>query len=427
LRPVKGSAHAAPGFSRGYRTYVLSVLTVIYSLSGFDRSVLWIMLEPIKAEFHLTDTQLGWLSGFAFAAVYAVVGIPLGVIADRTVRTRMIAVATGLWSVATLLCATAGSFWSLFAARMVVGAAESAAPPASIALLADLYPARDRATATSVYMSASAISLVAAFALGGWLAAGFGWRMGFLLAGAPGMLVAALALLTFREPSRATAEVAPGRGLSQGLRETGARLKRNSAAKWILLALTLCSVATVGISAFLTSLLVRVHHLDVRSAGLSAAAGFLLAVGGVPLLGRLSDRLGEHHFRWRRQFPGIVCCFAALGGELLALPAHSAPLMLALPLLATASAAQVALAFSLMQEVIAPGMRATTLAIAYGSQNLVGGGLGPVLMGMLSDTFVGRHAQDSLRYATAVISLFFVGGGACYALAARHHRGADGV
>jgi MFS family permease len=166
---------APPPFSARYRAYSLGLLTLIYTFSGFDRSVMWIMLEPIKLEFRLTDTELGWLSGFAFAAIYAMVGIPLGVLADRTVRVRMIAIAASIWSLATLLCGFAGSFWSLVLARMAVGAAESAAPPASVSVISDLYPRDARATATSIYLSATAIALVAAFALDFrplWLACG---------------------------------------------------------------------------------------------------------------------------------------------------------------------------------------------------------------------------------------------------------------
>jgi MFS family permease len=196
-------------------------------------------------------------------------------------------------------------------------------------------------------------------------------------------------------------------------------VSRTASTRNILLALTCCSIATVGISTFLSSLLVRSYDMQVRDAGLLAAFGFLVAVGGVPLLGKSSDQLARHDPRWETWLPAIVCCVGLLASLTLAFSQGLLVLFIVLPIVATATAAQVALAFSLMQGLVAPGMRATSLAIAYALQNLVGGGLGAVLVGLLSDHFARRHGQESLRYAIASISLLLLAGAVFYGMAAR--------
>ncbi|MGO9512685.1 MAG: MFS transporter [Steroidobacteraceae bacterium] len=166
------------------------------------------MLEPIKHDLRLTDTELGALSGFAFGVFYAIAGIPIGILADRIERRRIIALAVGVWSLMTASCGLTTSFWQLFAARVAVGAAESGGPPASISLITDLYTRRSRASAIALYMSGSSVALVLAYAMGSWVASRWGWRAGFLAAGVPGLILALLVWATF---SRRRGSQRPGK------------------------------------------------------------------------------------------------------------------------------------------------------------------------------------------------------------------------
>jgi predicted MFS family arabinose efflux permease len=409
----------AGGFSGAYRAYMLTVLTLVYVMNGVDRSVMWVMLEPIKHEFTLSDTQLGWLSGFAFGVVYGLVAIPVAVLADRTMRTRIIAAAVGLWSAMTMLCGTASSFWMLFLARMGVGAAESAAPPASLSVISDLYDRRTRATAIAIYMSATMVALVLTFALGGWVAQRFGWRAAFFAAGVPGLVLGLLVWLTFREPPRGLSE--------EGARETAPVpflttcrfLVARPAICWMLLALTITALVSVGYSTFMVSFLIRSHGLSLAQAGFLVAYGHLLAAVGIVLMGVLADRLGQRDPRWRVWVPGIACIAGLPASLLLAFTPTVAGVFVALPVVSVIGAGTAAPVYAVLQEQVQLRMRATTMSFVYLLQNLIGIGFGAVLLGALSDAFEPAVGHDSLRYAIPAASGLFAAAAMCYAFAAR--------
>ena len=185
-----------------YRWYVLIMLAVMYAFSIMDRQILSILLEDIRAEFVLTDLQLGLLSGVAFALFYATLGIPIARLADRFNRVSIISAAVALWSVMTALCGAASSFWYLFLARVGVGVGEAGGNPPAHSVISDYFNKDERSFALSVYTSGAALGLLLGLVTGGFVAEYYGWRWAFVCAGVPGLALALLLKLTVREPVR---------------------------------------------------------------------------------------------------------------------------------------------------------------------------------------------------------------------------------
>ena len=421
--PAQSISHA---YTPMYRGYMLAVLTITYVFNGVDRSIMWVMLEPMKRDLGLTDMQLGWLSGFAFGAVYALVGVPIGLLADRAVRKRIIATAVGVWSAMTIACGFATTFWQLFVARVAVGAAESGAPPASISIISDLYPRSSRATAIGVYMSAISIALVVTFAAGGWIAQHYGWRSGFWIAGVPGIILTLIIGVTFREPPRGMSDVVEGMPSpvvrNATLATTVQVLRSRQSSLWMLSAFTLSNLTGVGLATFMTSLLLRSHGLTLGQAGLMVGFGHLAAAVGMPIIGQLVDRLSIRDTRWAVWMPVIACVVSIPIVTALVTIDKVLVLGLLLCVLSICTQGQSSCVYASLQNLVEPGMRATTLSIAYVIQNLVPVGFGAVIVGALSDSLTPRFGGESLGYAMIGCSVLFAAAAVAYLAAARTLR-----
>jgi predicted MFS family arabinose efflux permease len=207
-------------FSPAARQYALGVLVVVYTFNFIDRQILSILLEPIKAELGLSDGQLGLLAGFAFAAFYATLGIPIARYADRSNRRTLIAAALAIWSGMTALSGLAQNFWQLLVARIGVGVGEAGCSPPAHSMLADYYPATQRATALGIYSLGIPVGIMFGFVAGGWMNEFFGWRAAFFVVGIPGVLLAVLVRFTVQEPERGMSEGRSIIGNQPGIMET---------------------------------------------------------------------------------------------------------------------------------------------------------------------------------------------------------------
>ena len=185
-----------------YRWYVLGVLALTYAFSFMDRQIVSILLEDLRLEFALSDTQLGLLSGLAFALFYATLGIPIARLADRYNRINIISTAVAVWSIMTALCGSATSFVQLFLARVGVGIGEAGGGPPSHSTIADYFGPSERSFAISIYSLGATIGALMGLIMGGYVAEHYGWRMAFFVAGVPGLALAILVKLTVREPKR---------------------------------------------------------------------------------------------------------------------------------------------------------------------------------------------------------------------------------
>jgi MFS family permease len=367
--------------------YLLAALTLFYTSSFVDRAILNILAQPIKDDLGLTDAELGILGGFAFAVLYAGLGIPIARLAERFSRVTIIAMALTLWSAMTMACGAASSFIQLAIARAGVGIGEAACTPCAHSLIGDSFPADKRATALSVYSLGIPIGILTGTLGGAWVAETYGWRAAFVAVGAPGLLLALLARLTIREPERGrfdppTAAVPPP--LTHVIRYLLARRTFNHMA----IGVSISTLVSAGMVAFMAPFLLRgPYGLDLSDvawviAGLSGGAALIGTYAG----GALCDRLATRDARLYLQLPAIAYFIAG--------PVYAVALMQnnLVALISLCVVAQICAliylgpTFGVLHNMVEARMRATAIAIVFVLTSLIGLGLGPVLVGWISDT-----------------------------------------
>ena len=388
----------APG---PYRWYVLGVLVCTGIFSIADRLVLSILLEDIKAEFALSDTQLGLLTGLAFSLFYVTFGFPFARLADRRTRKNIIAFAIVLWSAMTALCGAALGFWSLFFARMGVGVGEAGSGPAAQSLLADYFRRHELGRAMGVLSLGSTLGTATGLIAGGLLAEAFGWRMAFVLLGAPGILLGALLYLTVREPPRG--RYAPGGAAEASQRPLGETIRRLLANKVYLGVMAGWAVQImIGYAIAIWTAPVMIRQFGVTPAVVGTFLGLAFIVGGIPgpiLGGLLSDRLAQRDERWRAWLPGIagVACILPL-----ALAFNQTEFWAFLAMFVVFYAIFLltqAPILSLIQTSLDAGERAFGVAFALFFNNLIGQTVGAGAVGWLSD----RLGPGSLGEAILIV------------------------
>lgn len=407
--------------ARGKGRYlVVAILSGIYCVNYLDRQVLAILLEPIRQEFDVSDSILGLLAGPAFALFYATMGLPLGMLADRTSRKKVIAWSLGFFSLMTALCGLVTQFWQLVVARVLTGVGEAGTGPASQSMISDLFGPHERASAQAAYAVGVNVGLMIAFFCGGWLAAEFGWRIAFLAAGLPGLLLVFVLLAGVREPERRNVGDMVAR---PGLLDTVRTLWSRRSFPWLVFAAGFSAFASYGTTAFVPSFLMRSHGLGPADVGLILALFVGLAGGiGTFVSGVISDRLSRRDMRWNMYVPALAALVALpfwlmalfLDHRDLAIAALGVPLALGIVFIGPCIAA--------VQTLAPPTMRATAAAIQMLIGNLIGLGLGPLVVGIASDMLRPEFGDESLRYAllagTAASVLAIVG----YLIAARSLR-----
>jgi len=422
--------------------YALALLVVIYVLNNVDRQIVNILAESIRKDLHLLDWQIGVLTGFSFAILYAVLGIPIARLAERGNRSLIIAVSLAVWSAFTMLCGITRTFPQLVLARVGVGVGEAGCTPASVSLISDLAPREKRASALGIYTMGTPIGALLGMAIGGIVADIGGWRMAFLVAGAPGLLVAALAALTLKEPRKATGPIAAPANPVPTLREAGRELRASRTYVLFMLAGTLQAMVAYGNGAFMGSFFFRNHGAalaqDAASLGLQTAGflgltlGLIAGVGGT-LGSFLGGKIADHHVATNPRGLSVQMTLVNLITTPLTITAimvGSAPLALALFLAqALVNAMCYAPSLTVLQSVVHARSRATALAVYMLMINLLGLGLGPVLVGGLSDYLshgAGLGAAQGLRFALVASTLLGFVTAALY-WRSRKYIGADTV
>ena len=391
---------ASMEMSQSAKYYTLGILTIVYVFNFIDRQILVILQPLIKADLGLSDTQLGLLSGIAFAFFYTVLGIPIARLADRSNRRNIIAVALTAWSAMTVVCGYTQNYIQLLLARMGVGVGEAGGSPPAHSMISDMFTEKKRATALAVYSAGLYLGVLVGYSAGGYFGETFGWRQTFLIVGAPGLLLALILYLTVKEPARtqpSKSTDAPSFG------NTMSHLMKLKSFPYFAIGCGMSAFVSYGTSNFMPSYMVRYHEVPLSE------IGFLLAItgGGGGIIGTflggyLTDKIGNHDPRWYLWLPGLTAV-AAVPLAIYVFNTDNTTMMLWVYfVVAVLGTLYLAPSIAVAHRLVDPRMRAMTSAILFFVLNMIGLGGGPVIVGMLSDFFTNLNGQDGLRIALTI-------------------------
>ena len=401
------------------RSAMMAMLLVAYTLNFIDRQIIGILAEPIKEDLGLSDSELGWMGGAAFALFYTSLAIPIARLADRRDRSWIVAIGLALWSLMTAVCGLATNFWQLFLARMGVGVGEAAGVAPAYSLISDLYPPQQRARALAFYSLGIPIGNSAGVVFGGVMAAQVDWRWAFFTIGLAGVLFAPFFKMVVKDPGHRhpageTRAAPPTLG-------TVFRILARKPAFWLLsFGAGTSSLVAYGFAFWLPSLLARSYGLELVDRSL--LFGAVLLVGGtigIMLGGILGDRLGSSHPRGYALVPGAAFVLIL---PIYLLAFNLDDLWLATPLFVIGNA--LALTWlgpvvTAITNLVPADMRATASAAFLFINNLVGLGLGTAVIGMISDALSAQYGAESLRYSAMVVACLYALAALLMLLAAR--------
>ncbi len=397
---------AAPAFERltSRHKSVLAVLLLINVVNFVDRQLPFILMESIKADLHLTDSQIGLLAGMTFALVFSFSALLLAWIADRWSPRPILAMTLAVWSAFTALSGFATNFLTLLGARVAVSASEAGSTPAAHSLISSTFPASRRAFALAIFSLGVPIGSMVGLVMGGWINDVANWRTAFFVVGLPGLALALVAWFTLPETrvSGSVSDLSVVRDDRQG----AMALLRLSSFRHMIAGSALYGCGSYAINVFAGSFLMRVHGLSSTQAGL--AFGIAFGVGGLVgtfFGGVLADRLSLRDERWRLLVPAI--------GQLLSLPTA-----LGAWLVPNAMASVVLLAlsyvfgllyfaptFAAAQQLAHERSRATATAVVSFFLTIVGSAAGPMVVGWVSDKLQPTYGDLSLRYALCLMGI----------------------
>ena len=382
---------------------VLALLLIAYIFNFLDRQMLGILAQPIKADLHLSDTEFGAIGGLAFALLYSTLGVPLALLADKTSRSAVVAGSLAVWSGFTALCGTAASFGQLFLYRLGVGVGEAGGVAPSYALIADYFPPERRARALAIFSLGVPVGLAAGTLIGAYIAQAINWRAAFLVMGLAGILFAPVLWLVVRDVPRNLS------GARAPLASVFPMVARKPAFWLLAFAASTSSLCGYGLALWTPSVLMRSFGLDLLTTG-NFFASLLLTGGcaGVFAGGWLADRLGTTDRAWYAKLPAIawIVSVPAWGLGLLA-----PSLWIAWPLLLIGNAMNILWLGPIataVQHLVPRAMRSTASASFLLITNLIGLGVGPLLMGGLSDALKSTYGVDSLRNAAIACLAFYL-------------------
>lgn len=386
---------------------VLIVLTLIATVQFFDRALMVVILEPLKQEFSLTDAQLGFLSGFSYAAAFALAGIPFGWMADRGNRRNLLAALLAIWSALVAFAGSANSFMALVLTRVGIGAADAGGQPCSVSIISDLYPTQRRASAVAIFFVGVPLGMASGFIVGAIVAGQLGWRTAFYVAAAPGVLLTILLLLLVKEPKRGASDgLQETKDNAPPLSETFAFMRSQKSLVYLMAASVLVTASSSAMMSWIGSLLVRVHGLSLENVGLLTG----LCMGGFGAIGTLvfgwvADRQGAKDMRNQPRMMAIAAAVIAISGTAVSLLPTVIGAAISLALFASMVAGLNGPTYALTQSLVKVRMRGTSMSTLVVLLNLIGVGVGPALAGILSDQFAAAFGAESVRWAMVCVLL----------------------
>jgi MFS family permease len=395
-------------YTGGKRRVFLAILFLVSTSNIIDRAVISVLLDPIKQEFHVSDTMLGVLSGVGFAFLYAAFGLPAARWADRGNRRTLVTIALTAWSLMTVLCGCAQAWWQLMLARVGVGAAESGSQSPTQSLIADYFPPERRARAIAIQNSSNNIGYLLGIGLGGYIAASHGWRWAFIVSGLPGLLIAVIARAVLDEP-RLRIGTAGSQCPSESMTDAITLVGRRRSFVYGALGLSTLTFFGYGTAMFMPSFMIRALHASLSQVSITwgilvSIATIVGSVGGASLC----DRLGLRDVRYYAWLPAAACALAA-PFYWLAFSAHSLWAFIGSDLLAESLvAATTSPIYAAIHATCDSNRRAMTFAVLYLVTIVLGFGLGPVMAGMLSDAFSQKFGAAGLRYSLMTMTFSLV-------------------
>jgi MFS family permease len=395
------------GLARFYPWYMLAILMLIYAVGSIDRLVLSVVVEPIKHEFHLKDAQIGLLGGLAFSAPFAIASLPVGWLIDRLNRRVLLGVIVAVWSGLTMTGAAAGNFAALLLARVGVGGAEAGAQPASLSIMADLFPPKRRTTALSIFSVGTALGNIAIFLIGGLVLMKFGWRAVFFVAGIPGLLLAILVMFSFKEPERGRYDGPDGtRGAPVTNLSIFATLKmvlKKPAIMHGIAAHTLATGVQFSVMIWVVSFLVRIHGLAPHAASIWVGSGVgLIQAGAGLLVGPFADRFSKGKVSRLALVPAAATIGCFVMGIAMCLAPTTGLALAALFVEAFFVGAYLGPSYSLMVSLAPANARGSTLAVLKLVSMLIGNGALAYVTGAVSDA-VGGPASIQVAIVVTLV------------------------
>jgi len=387
------------------RWYVLFLLTTIYAINIADRFVISTLIEPIKADLHISDYAVGFLTGASLAMFYVAAGLPLSALADRVNRRNLVAWSLGAWSLMTVVCGFTRTFWQLMTARVLVGVGEAGGTPPSQSLVSDYFPWRRRAFALSIYaVGASFGSMLGSSA--GYLSDLWGWRSAFFVLGLPGIVLALVLFATVKEPVRGRLDVVAEMNHGPAFGDMVKFAWHQPSLLHALIGGALYSTWAFGTLWWIPSFLVRSHHMSLGDAG--GAVSLMHGIGGAAVLLGTTFLMGRLIKRDACAVPWFLalCCAAGAVPSILALVASSRSAALSmLWLFVPLSYAPIGPCFALIQNLVPAPMRSKIVGLFLLMTTLGNLVIAPQLVGYASDLLAPRYGADSLRMALLPLSL----------------------
>lgn len=381
--------------------YTLTLLMLLSAIAFMDRQILSVLIEPIKQDFGLSDLQIGLITGLGFSFTFALVGIPLGKLADRGIRRNVLAWSRGMGGLLAATGAAASGFSTLLISRAGSAISEAGGGPASISMLSDLFPPERRSRVISAFGIGSSLGALLSLLVGTWLAQHFGWRITMALVGLLAVALTLLLRMTVDEPVRQHL------GLHASPTPRGALhdLWQKPVTRWLIIGAAFALLAGYGFGAWNNALLIRRHHLSLQHAGWISGAAAFSSIMGALLSGMLTDHLTRRDARWQLGVPML--------GLMGALPCGLAYLMLPPGAIGPATGLMMAYAFLIvwwaapvyaaMSFIVPTERRATAHAVMMLVGSIVGNGFGPIFTGWLSDLLNQSLHGDGLRFALMCI------------------------
>ncbi len=401
-----------PSVDHSYSIYAIGLLVLVNVVNYMDRVILSLLLPDIQADLELSDSQLGWLTGMAFALFYACFGIPLARLADVWVRKYLIIIALTSWSFMTMASGIVNNFIQMLLVRIGVGIGEAGCIPASHSLISDLVKPSERSNALAVYTAGATIGIILGLSAGGWLNEIVGWRWTFVIIGAPGVLLAILLVFTFSEPIRGQFDAVYTREAKPSFVHSAKELFASSTYRYIVIAYSAATFSIYGLLQWLPSYYTRTFELS--STAIGTFFGITLGVGltvGVLVGGAMGNYLMKRNQRWGLWMPAISMAssipfvflllsskdFYSAAGANFAFFALSG--MISGPL------------FAVIQGISLPDTRATATAMLMFVASILGIGGGPLAVGVISDSYTGLGSVNPLGealYITAYVPVLSV-------------------